>query len=274
MQLALKIDVRTLRGTREGVPRIIDVLQRHGAGATFYFTLGPDRGKLLPGTSIGRRARELMRHVHAAGFETGLHGYDSARWPHRIVDASAIWVETEMQRGVDAYAEVFGEAPRTHAAAGWRMTAHALRLTQRLGFDYASDGRGRSPHLPVWNAELIRCPQFPTTLPTLDELVGRDDITVANVAAHLLQQTSQRTADQVFTLAAEREGGRLAVAFEQLVVGWNAQGYRLVRLRDLYEAIEPLALPRCETGWGSVPGCRHKLLVQQDVFLADTDARP
>ena len=42
MKLALKIDVDTFRGTREGVPRLIDLLQKHNAGATFLFSLGPD----------------------------------------------------------------------------------------------------------------------------------------------------------------------------------------------------------------------------------------
>jgi undecaprenyl phosphate-alpha-L-ara4FN deformylase len=268
VQLALKIDVQTLRGMREGVPRLIDVLQRHNAGATFYLSLGPDRRRLLPTTDMARRAGDLMRHVRDVGFETGLHAYDVMRWQHRIVHADPGWVETELQRGIDRYADVFREPPRSHGAPGWRMSAHALRLTQRLGFDYASDGRGHSPHLPVWNAELIRCPQIPTTLPTLSELVARDGVTVENVAAHLLQHTSEDAADHVFTLSAEREGGKLAAVFEQLVVGWSAQGYRLVRLRDLYDAIEPLALPRCEVGWGNVPGCRHKLLVQQEPFLA------
>jgi undecaprenyl phosphate-alpha-L-ara4FN deformylase len=273
-QLALKIDVQTLRGTRDCVPRLIDILQRHAAGATFFFALGPDRPRLLPGIGIARQAGDLLRHVRDAGFETGLHSYDGVRWQHRIVHADAGWVESQMQRGVDRYADVFGEPPRTHAAAGWRMSARALRLTQRLGFDYASDGRGHSPHLPVWNAELIRCPQFPTTLPTLDELIGLDGVTVDNVAAHLLQSTGAGAADHVFTLSAEREGGKLAAVFEQLVVGWSAQGYRLVRLRDLYEAVEPFALPRCEVGWGNVPGRRHKLLVQQEPFLAAFDASP
>ena len=58
------------------------------------------------------------------------------------------------------------------------MNLHALRLTQALGFDYCSDGRGTHPYLPVVDdAELIRCPQLPTTLPTLDELIGLDGIT-------------------------------------------------------------------------------------------------
>ncbi|TAK66152.1 MAG: 4-deoxy-4-formamido-L-arabinose-phosphoundecaprenol deformylase, partial [Betaproteobacteria bacterium] len=42
MKLALKIDVDTYRGTREGVPRLIEALQRHQAGASFLFSLGPD----------------------------------------------------------------------------------------------------------------------------------------------------------------------------------------------------------------------------------------
>jgi len=266
--LGLKVDVHTLRGMRDGVPRLIDVLVKHAAGATFYFAFGPDRRWLLPAADLGRRGADLMRHVRDSGFETGLRAFDDTRWQHRIVNAGTAWIEQQMQRGIDGYADVFREAPRTHGAAGWRMSAHALRLTQRLGFDYASDGRGTSAHLPVWNAELIRCPQFPTTLPTLDELVGHDGIDVGNVAAHVLQRTTEPAGDHVFTLSAEREGGKLAAVFEQLVIGWLAQGYRLVHLRGLYEAVEPLALPRCEVGWGSVPGRAHMMLVQGEPFLA------
>ena len=86
--------------------------------------------------------------------------------------ADDAWTHDEMQRACERYTDIFREPPRTHGAAGWQMNVHALRLTQRLGFDYCSDGRGTHPYLPVWNAEPIRCPQFPTTLPTLDELVG------------------------------------------------------------------------------------------------------
>ena len=41
LKLALKIDVDTYRGTREGVPRLVEMLKAHGAGATFLFSLGP-----------------------------------------------------------------------------------------------------------------------------------------------------------------------------------------------------------------------------------------
>ena len=55
MLLALKIDVDTLRGTRDGVPRLLDMLHRHGAGATFLFSVGPDH--------TGRAIKRVFQHA-------------------------------------------------------------------------------------------------------------------------------------------------------------------------------------------------------------------
>lgn len=304
MHLALKIDVDTLRGTREGVPRLVEILGRHGVTATFLFSLGPDHtgraikrifrpgffgkvrrtsvvrhygvrtllyGTVLPGPDIGRRSAALMRAVRDAGHETGIHCWDHIRWQDGVAHADAAWTRSEMERACERYTEIFGEAPRTHGAAGWQMNVHALRLTQRLGFDYCSDGRGTHPHLPVYNAEPIRCPQIPTTLPTLDEMIGLDGVTEDNVAAQLLERTREVTAANVYTLHAELEGMRLAPAFEQLVLGWKAQGWTLGPVRALYEATEPMALPRCTVRAGSIPGRSGTLLVQGEEFLHDVD---
>jgi peptidoglycan/xylan/chitin deacetylase (PgdA/CDA1 family) len=304
LHLALKIDVDTLRGTREGVPTLIEILRRHDIRATFLFSLGPDHtgraikrmfrpgflgkvrrtsvlkhygvrtllyGTLLPGPDIGRRAADVMQGVRDAGHETGVHCWDHIRWQDGVADAEAPWTYDEMHRACERYTEVFREPPRTHGAAGWQMNVHALRLTQRLGFDYCSDARGTHPYLPIFKAEPIRCPQLPTTLPTLDEMVGLDDITEDNVAAHLLERTAALSSNQVFTLHAELEGMRLSPAFEQLVLGWKAQGWTLGPVRAQYEAMEPMALPRCNTGPGTIPGRSGTLLVQGEEFLGDVD---
>ncbi len=301
MLLALKIDVDTLRGMREGVPNLVAQLKKHGAGATFLFSLGPDHtgralrrafrpgfygkvrrtsvvkhyglrtllyGTLLPGPDIGRRAAGIMRDVRDAGFETGVHAWDHVRWQDGVATADAAWTRVEMHRACERYTDIFGAAPLTHGAAGWQMNIHALRLTQRLGFEYCSDGRGTHPHLPVWNAELVRCPQLPTTLPTLDELIGRDGITEDNVAAHLLEMTKGSAATHhVYTLHAELEGMRLAPAFEKLLVGWKAQGWKLGATRALFDTLQPLELPRCEVHPGEVAGRSGTLLVQGREFL-------
>lgn len=303
MRVALKIDVDTLRGTREGVPRLVELLRKHGVTATFLFSLGPDHtgraikrvfragflgkvrrtsvvkhygvktllyGTVLPGPDIGRRAADVLQGVRDAGHETGVHCWDHIRWQDGVAQADAQWTLDEMRRACERYTDILREPPRTHGAAGWQMNVHAMRLTQRLGFDYCSDGRGTHPYLPVWNAELVRCPQLPTTLPTLDEMIGLDGVTEQNVAAHLLERTQDSgTGDQVFTLHAELEGMRLAPAFEQLLVGWKAQGWTLGPTRAMFEAVEPMALPRCETGLGTIAGRTGTLLVQGPEFLGE-----
>ena len=305
MFLALKIDVDTLRGTREGVPHLVEALRKHDAGATFLWSLGPDHtgraikrvfrpgfvrkvqrtsvvkhyglttllyGTVLPGPDIGRRGAGVMRAVRDEGFEVGIHTWDHIRWQDGVAAADAAWTREEMRRACERFTEIFGTAPKTHGAAGWQTNVHALRLTQQLGFDYCSDGRGTHPHLPVWNAELIRCPQLPTTLPTLDELIGRDGVTEGNVAAHLLALTGKpRATGHVYTLHAELEGRRLAPVFDALLAGWKAQGWRLVAMRTMYEGLAPMALPRCEVGYGEIAGRSGEVLVQRGEFLGDVD---
>lgn len=300
MKLALKIDVDTYRGTLEGVPRLTEILKRQGAGATFLFSLGPDHtgrairrvfrpgflrkvrrtsvtshyglktllyGTLLPGPDIGRRCADLLREVRDAGFEVGIHCWDHVRWQDGVVKADAAWTRAEMEKAQDRFQEIFGEPARVHGAAGWQMNAHALRLTQRMGFRYASDCRGRHPFYPIRNGELIDCPQLPTTLPTLDELIGHQGLGEENVAEHLLALTATPPATgHVYTLHAELEGMKLAPVFSQLLAGWRAQGYQLVSLGDYFSGLDLQGLPYHELTLGTVPGRSGSLCVQGDVF--------
>ena len=308
MLLALKIDVDTLRGTREGVPNLVELLRKHQAGASFLFSVGPDHtgraikrifrpgfyrkvrrtsvtrhygfktllyGTLLPGPDIGKRAGDVMRNVRDEGFDVGVHCWDHVKWQDGVEGAGAEWTARQMQLACERFTDIFKEPPRTHGAAGWQMNVHALRLTQALGFDFCSDGRGSFPHLPVWNAELVRCPQIPTTLPTLDELIGSDGVTEDSVAERLLAITSMAptssVAAHVFTLHAELEGMLLMPALEKLIAGWKAQGYRIASMRGLYDTLQPLALPRCEVAPGPIPGRSGTVLRQGREFLGDVD---
>lgn len=300
LKLALKIDVDTYRGTREGVPRLVEALKRHGAGATFLFSLGPDHtgraikrvfrpgflgkvgrtsvlshyglvtllyGTLLPGPDIGRRCAPILRGVREAGFEVGIHTWDHVKWQDGVGTADEAWTERQMALARDRFREIFGEAPRVHGAAGWQMNVHAWRRTQRHGFAFASDSRGTHPFIPVHRAEIVSCPQLPTTLPTLDELVGLDGVTEASVADALLERTREpRT--HVFTLHAELEGMKLLPVLEKLLEGWKAQGYELVSLGSLYESLEPEALPLHAVDEAALPGRSGTLAVQGPAFLA------
>ena len=298
MKLALKVDVATLRGTLVGVPRLAEALRKAEAQATFYFNLGPDRsgrmpgtllaasrkgasalarhgpagllyGTLLPGPDVGLRCADILRGTRDAGFDTGVQGWDGAAWQRGADTAGSAWTERRMQKAVARYSKLFGEAPKTHAAAGWQMNPHALRLTQRLGFGYASDTRGTHPFIPVWNAEVTLCPQLPTTLPTLDELLGRDGCSVDTLHEHVLALTAQAPpSGHVFTLQADLEGQTLLPVFEKLLEGWRNQGYELVSLGGLLEAIDASRLPRHELVRETIKGRAGTLMLQGPAFLA------
>jgi len=296
-QLALKIDVDTYRGTCEGVPRLVEALKKADAQATFFFSLGPDHtgraikrvfrpgflgkvqrtsvvehygiktllyGTLLPGPDIGRKCADIMRSVRDAGFEVGIHCYDHIRWQDYVAGKDAEWTQREMRRAVRRFTEIFGEPPKAHAAAGWQTNRHALRLLQQMGFDYSSDTRGTHPFLPAWNAEIIACPQLPTTLPTLDELINRDGANLQDVAMHLMGLTgSPSPAGHVFTLHAELEGGKFLSLFELLLSGWKAQGYELVSMRQYFHSLTG-TLPIHEVEMREIEGRSGTLAVQAE----------
>ena len=302
MKLALKIDVDTFRGTREGVPHLLEMLARHGAGATFLFSLGPDHtgraikralrpgfmqkvgrtsvvshygirtllyGTLLPGPDIGKRCADVLRRVRDQGFEVGIHTWDHVKWQDTVAHADARWTGWQMSLACQRFREIFGEDAQVHGAAGWQMNVHAYRRTQSLGFRYASDTRGTHPFIPVIRGEIVACPQFPTTLATLDELIGLDGATEANVAQKLLERTAHERRDHVFTLHAELEGMKLAPVFEKLIEGWKAQGYDIVAMRDLVSSVDSRALPLHDVIDATVPGRSGTLSCQGPVFLAE-----
>jgi peptidoglycan/xylan/chitin deacetylase (PgdA/CDA1 family) len=148
------------------------------------------------------------------------------------------------------------------------MNAQALRLTQRLGFAYASDCRGSHPFVPVWRGEVVLCPQLPTTLPTLDELIGLDGTTDDNVHERLLALTTAPR-DHVFTLHAELEGMKLSAVLERLLAGWREQGYEIVAMNDLASRLDVATLPRHEMVRGEVAGRTGTLMLQGKEFLSD-----
>lgn len=295
-KLALKIDVDTLRGTREGVPRLLDILARHDIGATFLFSLGPDHtgraikrvfrkgflgkvartsvlehyglktllyGTLLPGPDIGKREAGLMRQVRDQGFEVGIHCWDHIAWQDNVAQQDRPWTISQMQLAAERFRSVFGMHPHTHGAAGWQMNHHAFAIENALGFEYCADSRGTHPFRPVTaDGKPLGPPQLPGTLPTFDELIGLNGITGDTVHLPLLQQTGHdRREGQVFTLHAELEGMKLAGTFEQLIAGWKAQGYELVSCRDLFRSLTQ-PLPAHTIEYGGIAGRSGTLCLQ------------
>lgn len=296
MRIALKVDVDTYRGTLEGVPALLRLFDRHQVRATFLFSLGPDHtgralrrvlrpgflkkvrrtsvashyglktlmyGVLLPGPHIGRRAGALMRSVADAGHEVGIHCYDHVRWQDFVAQRDAAWTRREMQRAAEAFQAVFGRPALVHGAAGWQINPHTLFLEEELGFRYASDVRGESAFFPVFEGVASGCLQLPTTLPTLDELIGRDGITQDNVHDYVHSASLRRLPQgHVYTLHAELEGMQLLPVMEELLGLWKKDGAELCALEESYRSLDTSVLPRHRIDWDRVEGRSGRLAVQ------------
>ena len=290
-RIALKIDVDTYQGTLTGVPALAALLQQNDASGTFFFSLGPDGsgrdtragslctyyglktrlyGRLLPAPEIAKHCADTLHEVGNQGFEVGIHAWNRVAWEQKSRLAANPWIEFEMGKACVRFSEIFGERAQAHAAAGWHMNRHALRQTQRLGFSYASDCRGCHPFIPVIDGEIIACPQLPTTLPTLDEIMSLEPNYIPEQAAdRILQLSSAIAGDHVFTLRAELEGMKFQPAIERMIAGWKAQGYQLVALRELRATLELGDLPRHGVMFSAAPGRPGVRMTQGPAFLHD-----
>ena len=206
--VALKIDVDTLQGYREGVPRMAEALSERGLPATFCIAMGPDKsgqairrifrqrgfvskmlrtgaaavyswrtklyGLLLPAPFIAASDPQIIRNLLASGFEVIPHGWDHISWHDFLHRWPAARVRAELTAACLEYQRRAGEVCHAFAAPGWQASDESLAAEEDLGLEYAADTRGWCPFFPVTSDGTVRrVLQLPTTLPTADELIGR-----------------------------------------------------------------------------------------------------
>ncbi len=264
MILGLRIDVCTYEGLRTGVPNLLALLARFEQRASFFVALGPDRSgralfrlfrpgfvakmrrtrairaygwrTVLSGTLLPARQAddlpEVVRAIPAAGHEVAVHGYDHRRWQDRLFRMAEAEVRRETAQAVAVYERVIGRRPQGFGAPGWQCNPASLRALDDMGFAYASDTRGRQPFFPSLDGRKLQTLQIPTTLPTLDEVLGLDEMEDEGFSS-LVNQRRRQDPWPVLTLHAEMEGRRFLHVAESLLACWAAQGVRCLPLAEI-----------------------------------------
>jgi peptidoglycan/xylan/chitin deacetylase (PgdA/CDA1 family) len=264
LRLALKVDVDTDRGTREGVPNLVADCRAVGAPACFLFSLGPDQtgraitrvlrpgffkkvsrtsvvqiygvrtllnGTLLPAPHIGRRNAAVMRAVRDAGFEVGIHCYNHYRWQDYVQRMSIEEVRAEFVAARTEFRRIFGLEAQTAGAAGWQSNARSRQVYDEANLLYASDTRGGSPFFPRVNGRVFETLEIPSTLPTFDELMGRPEYPDGKIVPHYLSLLREERVN-VLTIHAEIEGMGRRSLFQALLAACRSRGVEFVRLDD------------------------------------------
>jgi undecaprenyl phosphate-alpha-L-ara4FN deformylase len=288
LEVALKIDVDTHQGLKEGVPRLARMLEREGVAASFFVSMGPDNsgqaiwrlfrnrgfagkmvrtravsmyglrtvlsGTLLPARPIALGLTGIVHDLKRAGFEVGVHGYDHVRWQDRIDALGQDGIRAELEDGLEVFRAIFHEAARSFAAPGWRTNATALKLLDTMGLSYRSDTRGRTPYRCAVEGVTLATPEIPTTLPTMDEVMGRADLPDAAAVLSFYLDQFKAPALNVHTIHAETEGMRQLESFTALVRGLKERGASFVRLEEIAARLNAAELPVCDVIRNHLPG--------------------
>ncbi len=289
LRLALKVDVDTLSGLTGGVPALLAILGRRGLRASFFAALGPDNsgraifrafrqrgfvekmlrtrapsvygfptmlyGTLLPAPRIADAAPQILPLVQTAGHEIGLHGYDHVRWHDRVLSMSRQEVDQEIRQAQAAFAEVLGAPADSFAAPGWQAGRVSREALAAAGMLYASDTRGTAPYFPRFGDWVSPLLEIPTTLPTLDELLGFQGCTVADFFDLILSRLGKGQ-PQVLTLHAELEGGPFREAFARFLDRSLESGVTFFRLADWARELlrRSQDIPEASIYQGRLPG--------------------
>ncbi|HIJ36432.1 MAG TPA: 4-deoxy-4-formamido-L-arabinose-phosphoundecaprenol deformylase [Deltaproteobacteria bacterium] len=304
MRAGLRVDVDTYRGTKQGVPRLCRLLSQHGVKASFFFSVGPDnmgrhlfrllrpqflgkmlrtkasnlygwdiliRGTLWPGPMIGKRLGNVIRATRDEGHEIGLHAWDHHGWQAGMDDMDGRTVSNSLQRGIKTLTAITGRAPSCSAVPGWKCNDLVLEEKGSLAFAYNSDCRGDSIFYPVVDGKTIPQPQIPVTLPTYDELIGRNQVSNRNYNQVLLDLFRPNQLN-VLTIHAEVEGMACFDLFGRFLEEARLKGIEFVPLGKLLE--DPIEIDQASIVPKTFPGREGWIACQEGaVFYVGNSER-
>lgn len=282
----LRVDVCTYQGLQQGLPRVLDVLAERKIHASIFPAMGPDRsglavlrifrkrgflqkmlrtgaasmygfrtalyGTLLPAPLMGKRGQAVVRRARDEGHEVGIHAWDHVRWQDRLDSLSRAMIREDYERAIETYEKLLGCQPECTASPAWLASDVSLSVEETFRFRYASDVRGRGPFRPVVRGRVLALPQVPLTLPTLDEVLGRDGWTAEDFYREVLRGLTSGDGS-VLTVHAEAEGRAYLRDFEALLERVAAAGWRLGPLSQLLPE-DCGSLPTCPVPRGIVRG--------------------
>lgn len=287
--IGLKVDVDTLEGYLQGIPSLLRQMESAGVKATFFMSVGPDRSgvavrrvftqrgfisKMLRTRSLNKLSPKnmlygtflrapiildsdpgIVRAVHDAGHEVGVHAWDHIRWHDAVGRMSAQAIREQLSRAYDSLSEIIGQPVISFAAPGWQCSVESLRYHDERGLLYASDTRGGAgPFRPRIGEQVFRTPQLPTNLLTLDEMWGLSAHSQAEVAQQWLAALDPQV--NVLTIHTEMEGMALPGLLPEFVERASEVGAQFMPLRELVTGAE---LPVREVAPGRLPGRAGKV---------------
>jgi peptidoglycan/xylan/chitin deacetylase (PgdA/CDA1 family) len=289
--LALKVDVCTHDGMRDGVPRLLALLAEHRVKASFFLSFGPDNagkavahlfrpgflkkmvrssapsmyglrtmlsGTLLPARPIAGGHPDLVRRIAGEGHEVAVHAWDHRRWQDHLEHMDDAEIGAHFERAFAEFESILGYAPKAVGAAAWIVTPRSLRLQDGLSLDYAGDLRGGPPCRLRADGRVMHTPQIPTTGRCIEELLTAGLRTEDELVGALLADLSQ-VDSAVLAVHAEVEGGPFAGVLRRILADLAEEGAVVRRLADVAASLPEAELPVRDLAYVELPGRSGKV---------------
>ncbi len=172
-------------------------------------------------------------------------------------------IREEIEDSFEVYRAVIGTSARSFAAPGWRTSGAALKILDEIGIAYHSDTRGHAPYRCSVDGMILRAPEIPTTLPTMDEVMGTEGLESPDAIVRFYLERFSDSTLNVHTIHAETEGMGQLDTFVAIVHGLKERGARFVQLGEVARRLPAAELPVCDVirttvagraGWISAQG--------------------
>jgi hypothetical protein len=274
--LALKVDVDTFRGMKEGVPVIVEILSAYGLKASFFISFGPDRsglavlqllrpsflkkmirtnapglygwktalyGTLLRAPMIGIDFPEITQGLIKAGHEVACHAWDHRLWQDWLFLMRRNSIEAWFAKMVGAYFQITGSLPKAFGAPSWVINNKSLKVAATYNLSYLSCTRAPEPFVFAENSMI----EVPSNMPCIEE-VGIDGVMAA------IKDKAEGIVPQVLPIHAEVEGMMFQGHFRKMLDLALSLEYRICLVQDIAAGLDKDKLPVRPLTMGLIPG--------------------
>ena len=166
MVVALRIDLESQKGIKEGVPKILNLLAKHDIKASFYLTMGGESNlldllgyrKKIPGKrkinvfskkelirmilfprDFAKENKSILKRILGEGHELGIHGWKHRTWTRGL---EKINIEKQIDNSIKKYWLLFGKKPETFCSPAFRINKKVIQILNRKGIKIISDLEG------------------------------------------------------------------------------------------------------------------------------------